>query len=211
MAYLEDISNIPYIQLDNEKALLLYAMKIKQGDYNLLSEHQTSYGSNKRYSKRQNRSKSNRNKARSRKSRKKHRKNKRNRKKYKKNKKNNKSKNGYLSNDKPQKAGSSSYLPIVVLNSDINSKENNVPKRSSDRYKYLRNRRRHLPEMYDRDYYDDYFYDYPPSHSSSWYKYRRAIPRFRPRQGYNPETSESRDTYTAFDTGREVKRKKSSR
>ena len=125
MEYINDKSDVPYLELDDEKSLIVYTMKIKQGDYDLLSDYQKLYNSNKRHSKRQNRSKSNRNKSRSRTARKKHKKNKRNRKKHKKNKNKHRYKNRYLSGERPRKTGSSSYLPIVVLNSDVKTEENN--------------------------------------------------------------------------------------
>ena len=209
MGYNNDISNIPHLQLDDQKHLFLYAMKIMPGDYKSPNDFQLAYSSSKHHSKRQNGSKSGRYKRRGKKTRKTKKKSKRKKKKYKKNRKNNKKFDDYLSGKGHRNAPSSSFLPVVVLNSDTKKdKDSYVSKSDGYRDKSWRKRRRHRPERYDRDYYDDYFYDYPPPYSSAWYRYRKTIPGFRPRYGYNIESNENEDLYKALSTHREEKYRK---
>ena len=76
-------------------------------------------------------------------------------------------------------------------------------KSDSKKKKYWRKRERHRPPMYERDYYDEYFYDYPPPYSSSWYRHRRTIPRIRPRFGYSMESSNSEHRYTPLEPSKD--------
>ena len=204
MGYENDISNIPHLELDDQKDLFFYAMKIIPTDYKSLNEYQQTHRSSKHHPKGKHRSKGGHNKRRGKKTRKTQKKSKRKKKKYKKHGKNNKNVDDYLSYKGPAKSPSSSFLPIVVLNSDTKKdKDSHVSKSDGNREKYWRKRKRHHPEMYDRDYYDEYFYDYPPPYSSSWYRYRKTIPRFRPRHDYNIEASRSEDHYKALNIRRE--------
>ena len=212
MGYANDISNIPHLELDDQKDLLLYAMKIIPTDYKFLNDYQQTHSSSKHHSKRKNRSKLGLEKRRGKKSKKTHKKSKKKKKKHKKYRKNNKDLDDYLSNKGPRKAPSSSFLPIVVLNSNTKKdKDNHVSKSDGYKEKYWKKRGRHRPEMYDRDYYDEYFYEYPPPYSSSWYRYRKTIPRFRPRHGYNIESSGSEDHYTPLSLGGEEKQRRNIR
>ena len=183
-----DASSIPHLALDDQKDLLLYAMKIYPGDYSsFINEYK---GSNKKSKKRKQQ------KRKGRRTRKKSRKSKSKRKKLKKSRRNKKAPTVHLSNKK----SSSSFLPIVVLNSDSKSeKDNHVAKSDSKKKKYWRKRERHRPPMYERDYYDEYFYDYPPPYSSLWYRHRRTIPRIRQRYGYSMESSNSDHRYTPLE------------
>ena len=191
MADTSDISNVPHLKLDDQKDLLLYAMKIVPGDYTgfINDYYQTKEG--RRYNNKiKNQSKIRKKKRSGRKARKKKKKSKRKKKKHKKSSRSNKK--VHLSNK--GSTSSSSFLPIVVLNSDSKiDKDNRVSKSEPKRKKYWGKRRRHRPEIYDRDdYYDEYFYEYPPPLSRSWYRNRRTMPMIRPRHGYNMESSESR-------------------
>ena len=187
-------SKIPHLELDDKKDLLLYAMKIVPGDYtNVVEDY---------YSKRRDRSKGRTKKRSGRKTRKKRKKSKR-----KKKKKYGKKHRNIDKKSSQKGSASSSFLPVVVLNSDTKSnKDSRVSKSDPKRTKYW-SKRRHGPKRYDRDYYDDYFYDYPPPYSSSWYKHRRPLPRLRPRYGYGMESSTSEDHYSFSDSeSREKKR-----
>ena len=187
-------SKIPHLELDDKKDLLLYAMKIVPGDYtNVVEDY---------YSKRRDRSKVSTKKRSGRKTRKKRKKSKR-----KKKKKYGKKHRNIDKKSSQKGSASSSFLPVVVLNSDTKSnKDSRVSKSDPKRTKYW-SKRRHGPKRYDRDYYDDYFYDYPPPYSSSWYKHRRPLPRLRPRYGYGMESSTSEDHYSFADSeSREKKR-----
>ena len=188
MGYSSDISNIPHLQLDDQKDLLFYAMKIVPGDQkDFIKEYSRILEGRKQNTNSKKTSKKHRERRRGRKTRKKNKKGKgkKKSKKY--------SKNKHLSN---KGSASSSFLPIVVLNSDTKTeKDSRVSKSETSRKRYRRKRKRTRPELYDRDYYDEYFYDYPPPLSSSWYRHRRTIPRFRPRHGYGIESSTSEDHY----------------
>ena len=187
-------SKIPHLELDDQKDLLLYAMKIIPGDYNNVFEGD--------HSKRRSSSKSRTKKRSGRKTKKKKKKSKR-----KKKKKYNKKHRNIDKKFSQKTSASSSFLPVVVLNSDAKSdKDSRVSKGEHKRTKYW-SKRRQGPKGYDRDYYDDYFYDYPPPYSSSWYRHRRPIPRIRPRYGYRMESSTSEDHYSFADSeSREKKR-----
>ena len=192
-------SNIPHLALDDQKDLLLYAMKIYPGDYsNFLNDHKGSKKSSKKRKQEKRKGRKNRKKSRKSKSR---------RKKSKKSKRKKKARTTHLPN---KKASSNSFLPIVVLNSDSKSeKDNHVAKSDSKRKKYWRKRDRQRPPMYERDYYDEYFYDYPPPYSSSWYRHRRTIPRIRSRLGYSMESSNSDYRFTPLEVPKEEKEQKS--
>ena len=191
-------SKIPHLELDDKKDLLLYAMKIVPGDYTNVVEDF--------YSKRRDRSKVSTKKRSGRKTKKKRKKSKR------KKKKKYRKKDRNVDKKFSQKgSASSSFLPVVVLNSDTKSdKDSRVSKSDQKRTKYW-SKRRHGPKRYERDYYDDYFYDYPPPYSSSWYRHRRPIPRIRPRHGYRMESSTSEDHYSYADNQSNEKNRGSSR
>jgi hypothetical protein len=209
MADTNDISNVPRLQLDGQKDLLLYAMKIVQGDSKsfINDYYQKQEGSRYNY-KNKNQSKIDKKKRNGRKSRKKKKKSKRKKKKHKKSSRNNKK--VHLSN---KGSASSSFLPIVVLNSDTKTeKDSRVSKSEPRRKKYWGKRRRHRPEIYDRDdYYDEYSYEYPPPFSSSWYRHRRTIPMIRPRHGYNMESGISESRYNPIEIRREEHQGKDNR
>ena len=188
-------SNVPRLELDDQKDLLLYAMKIVPGNYkSLLSDHYQSSNEKKNNHK----SKIGLAKRRGRKTRKKKKKSKRKKKKY---KKSSRSKKGSNHNKSNKGHSSNSFLPIVVLNSAAKTdKDISVSKTErKTRKKYLRRPQRPHPRPYERDYYDDYFYDYPPPYSPLWYRHRRTIPRFHQRQGYNMKSSTSEDHYNLLD------------
>ena len=199
MKFSKDASNIPRLALDDQKDLLLYAMKIYPGDYsNFLNEYQGTKKSSRKRKKEKRIGRRSRN-----------RKSKSKRKKSKKSKRKKKGRTVYSSN---KKSSSSSFLPVVVINSDSKSeKDSHVAKSDSKRKKYWRKRERPRPPIYERDYYDEYFYDYPPPYSSSWYRHRRTIPRIRPRYGYNMESSKSEHRYDTIDLHNEEKERNSNK